>query len=100
MRSTRLIAVALLVLALAGAGLAQSGAGPAAGDPAKLKDKLLAFPAQDAPMPWKKVLHWLSEQAELPFVGDSVPPGTFTFAPPKSSAGSRTYTLAEVIDIL
>ena len=44
--------------------------------------------------PWKDVLQWFAEQADLSLVMDSTPPGTFNFN------DSREYTPAEAIDLL
>jgi RNA polymerase sigma factor (sigma-70 family) len=47
--------------------------------------------------PWAKVFEWYSNQTGLGYVGTVKPTGTFTFIPPR---GKRTYTLAEITDIL
>ncbi|MCC7087337.1 MAG: hypothetical protein IT427_20235 [Pirellulales bacterium] len=44
--------------------------------------------------PWKDVLEWLAEQAELSLVIDAPPPGTFNYF------DTRAYKLPEVIDII
>src|SRR5207248_3459731 len=50
--------------------------------------------------PWKDVVKWLVQTAELPFVGGSVP-GTFTFTPPKvDGKDPAKYTILQIIDIL
>jgi hypothetical protein len=45
-------------------------------------------------MPWKDVLEWLAEQADLSLVMDAPPPGTFNYY------DARAYKLPEVIDII
>ncbi|HZY83886.1 MAG TPA: secretin N-terminal domain-containing protein, partial [Gemmataceae bacterium] len=45
---------------------------------------------------WKKVLEWLAEEARLPVVAQQIPTGTFTCVSPPG----RTYSLAEVIDLM
>src|SRR5688572_10331209 len=46
--------------------------------------------------PWNKVLAWLAEQANLPFIAESMPAGTFTAVLPPE----RKVTLAEAIDLV
>jgi hypothetical protein len=46
--------------------------------------------------PWNKVFEWLAEQANLPFIAESVPAGTFTAVLPPE----RKVTLAEAIDLV
>ncbi|MEQ1829345.1 MAG: secretin N-terminal domain-containing protein, partial [Pirellula sp.] len=52
---------------------------------------MLNFNAQ----PWKDVLKWLAEQAELSLQADAYPVGSFTYRDPY-----RRYTLAETMDIM
>jgi hypothetical protein len=42
------------------------------------------------------VLEWLADQTGLPFVG-SIPPGTFTFIPPRRE---EKFTVPQIIDLL
>ena len=59
--------------------------------PAKPSDKLrFNFRYQ----PWKDVLDWFAETADLSLVGDNIPKGTFNYT------DSREYTAAEAIDLL
>ena len=44
--------------------------------------------------PWKDVLDWFAQQADLSLVMDAAPPGTFNYS------DSREYTPAEAIDLL
>lgn len=44
--------------------------------------------------PWKDVLDWFAQQADLSLVADAPPPGTFNFS------DDREYTAAEGIDLL
>jgi len=44
--------------------------------------------------PWKDVLDWFAQQADLSLVLDAPPPGTFNYT------DSRTYTPAQAIDLL
>src|SRR5205085_8392600 len=44
--------------------------------------------------PWKDVLEWLSKQADLSLVGDTMPPGTCNYK------DTRAYTVSQTIDIL
>ncbi|MBN2476768.1 MAG: hypothetical protein JXB62_19315 [Pirellulales bacterium] len=44
--------------------------------------------------PWKDVIDWFAEQADLSYVGDMAPQGTFNYT------DSREYTAAEAIDLL
>src|SRR5262245_20796242 len=61
--------------------------------PTKAEPKRISFEFRDKR--WNEVLDWLSQQTGLPIVGTK-PAGTFSFVP----AAGRTYTTAEVIDIL
>jgi RNA polymerase sigma factor (sigma-70 family) len=63
-------------------------------EPAKPEEKRLAF-EMNAVL-WAEVFKWYSEQAGLPFVGESRPTGTFTFIPPRG----KRFTLEEITDIL
>jgi hypothetical protein len=58
-------------------------------------EKRMTFEFRAAP--WAKVLEWLSEATGLTLLSTALPPGTFTFIPPKDSKG---YTIPEVIDVL
>jgi general secretion pathway protein D len=51
-------------------------------------------------VPWNKVIEWITEKTDVPFIGSIMPTGTFTFIPPVSDMGPRKYTLPEIIDIL
>jgi type II secretory pathway component GspD/PulD (secretin) len=80
-----------------GSPAASNGAGKkavAASDrltPAKATDKLkFNFRYQ----PWKDVLDWFAESADLSLVGENIPKGTFNYT------DSKEYTAAEAIDLL
>jgi type II secretory pathway component GspD/PulD (secretin) len=57
-------------------------------------EKLLTFEMRNKP--WSSVLEWLADQTGLPFVG-SIPPGTFTFIPPRRE---EKFTVPQIIDLL
>ncbi len=70
---------------------------PAEGTP-KGGEKRFAFSFDNKP--WTQVLEWFADNAKLAFVGNYKPAGTFTFVPPKVNGQLKTYTLAEIVDIL
>jgi hypothetical protein len=48
--------------------------------------------------PWREVLVWFADQAQMPYQSKHPPPaGTFSFIPPD---GRREYTLVEIYDVL
>jgi RNA polymerase sigma factor (sigma-70 family) len=59
------------------------------------KEKTFTFEARQKP--WKGILEWYSEISGLPFVGNELPAGTFTFVPPENK---KKFTLVEITDIL
>ncbi len=83
-------------------GLVLSGPsqGPARGNPDQ-KKKEKKFVIEMHAVPWAKVFSWLADQTGLPFLSrQGLPPGHFTFVPPKIGNAPRQYTLAEFIDVL
>jgi len=64
---------------------------PSADQPPDMPDKLVF---QFRYQPWKDVIEWFAEQADLSYVGDASPPGTFNYT------DSREYTASEAIDLL
>jgi RNA polymerase sigma factor (sigma-70 family) len=46
--------------------------------------------------PWKHVLAWFADLSGLRYIGDVLPPGTFSFTPSRD----KQYTVAEIVDIL
>ncbi len=84
-----LVCAVSLALSAAEARAAQDKLGPA-----KVDEKRLTVSFQGKP--WKAVLEWLSAEARLPVVANTVPTGTFTGVSPPG----RSYNLAEVIDLL
>jgi type II secretory pathway component GspD/PulD (secretin) len=65
---------------------------PAEAAAAPAKPPMLRF--QFRFQPWKDVLQWFAQQADLSLVMDSTPQGTFNFS------DNREYTPAEAIDLL
>jgi RNA polymerase sigma factor (sigma-70 family) len=113
---TRILALGVLALGALGIGAvvarqtvaARADARQEAGPPAARTDKPPGKTETPRPQekrhefemreqPWAKVFEWYSNQTGLGYVGTSKPTGTFTFIPPR---GKRTYTLAEITDIL
>src|SRR5437660_1207192 len=64
----------------------------------KAAEKRIVFQMQATP--WKKVFEWLAAQTGQPVVTNFVPTGTFTFIPPATDRGPRTFTITEVIDLV
>ncbi len=58
-------------------------------------EKTCSFRFEKAP--WHDVFVWYARETGLRRVGEELPTGTFTFAPPKPD---QTYTLTEMTDIL
>src|SRR5262245_60083617 len=76
--------------------VAAAPAQPDKKDPPAKKAEPKRFKFEFRDKRWAEVLDWLSDQTGLPIVGSSKPTGTFSFVPP----AGKTYTTAEVIDIL
>jgi type II secretory pathway component GspD/PulD (secretin) len=63
--------------------------------PLKAGDPNVKLKFQFSHAPWKEVIEWFAEQADLALVTDVFPQGTFNFVEP-----NRTYTPAQSIDLL
>ncbi len=66
--------------------------GKPSGDAPRKKAEKLRF--QFRFQPWKDVLEWFAQQADLSLIMDSPPPGTFNYS------DTREYTPGEAIDLL
>ncbi len=61
--------------------------------------KVISFEMRDKK--WSAVFEWLADQTGMPFSSVFPPPaGTLTFINPTSNGQPRTYTLAEVFDVI
>src|SRR5438874_6572396 len=76
-----------------GANTSDSEKPPAAESKAPASEPQLKFRFRFAP--WKDVLEWFAQQAELTLDLNEVPPGTFNFVD-----NSRTYTPTEALDVV
>ncbi|HEX5271818.1 MAG TPA: secretin N-terminal domain-containing protein, partial [Gemmataceae bacterium] len=50
--------------------------------------------------PWTQVIEWFADNTGLAFVGNYKPAGTFTFVPPTVDGRAKSYTIAEIVDVL
>src|SRR6056297_780672 len=80
---------------------AEPAAGPGAGEPVSPSDReRAAGPTEGlrfnfSATPWRDVLEWLAEEADLSLRAEHYPPATLTFIDP-----SRTYSPSEALDQL
>jgi type II secretory pathway component GspD/PulD (secretin) len=63
----------------------------------KEEEKLPTYEFSMSRQPWTKVIDWLADELNIPFVGTIKPTGTFDFIPPR---GKKKFTMPEIIDIL